>query len=137
MKALITILLGVVITLTSYSQMGEIWPVDSRQDFDVDAEFNITNEYEKKVVCQFFMFINDNEFIHVTDNVTSLYKITARDLSVPGEPVYTVISEAGNTYMYLFNKEKKEILAYSTKGFAISFLCLTPYNTYVFPDIDE
>ena len=136
MKTLL-ILIGFVLPSFVLAQMGQVWPVDSRQDFDVDDDFNITNEYEKKTVCQFFMFINDNEFIHVTDDITSLYKITDRDESVPGEPVYTVVSEAGNTYLYLFNETKAEVLAYSTKGYAISFLCLSPYNTYVFPDIDH
>lgn len=136
MKTLL-ILMGFVIPSITLAQMGDIWPVDSRQDFEVDADFQVTNEYEEQIVCQFFMFINNNEFIHVTDNMTSLYKITDRDLSVPDQPIYTVISEAGNTYLYLFDKAKKEVIAYSTKGYAISFLCLTPYSTYVFPDIDK
>ncbi len=135
MKTLV-ILMGFILPSFAFAQMGQIWPVDSRQEFDVDADFNITEEYEKKVVCQFFMFISDNEFIHVTDNITSLYKITERDLSVPNQPVYSVTSEAGNTYLYLFNKEKAEVLVYSTKGYAISYLCLSPYDTAIFPDME-
>lgn len=136
MKTLL-IVLGFLLPSISLAQMGDIWPVDSRQDFEVDENFQITNEYESKSVCQFFMFIDNNEFIHVTDDITSLYKITDRDLSVPDQPIYTVISEAGNTYLYLFDRQNNEVIAYSTKGYAVSFLCLAPYNTYVFTDIDK
>lgn len=136
MKTLI-ITLGILLPSIMFSQMGQIWPCDTRQEFDVDADFNITQYYEEQVVCQFFMFIGNNEFIHVTDDITSLYKITARDETIAHQPIYTVTSEAGNDYIYMFDTEASEVYIYSTKGYGISFQCLDPYSTYVFPDIEK
>jgi hypothetical protein len=136
MKNLLFFLILLVSSL-SWSQMGDVWPVDKRQDFDVDEEFQVINTYDEVVVCQFFMFINNNEFIHVTDNMTSLYKIISRDESVPDEPLYTVISEAGNQYTYIFNKTTQEVIAYSTKGFSIVFTCIAPHNTKVFANLNR
>lgn len=120
-----------------WSQMGQVWPVEQRQDFDMNDEFEVTKTYDVKSVCQFFMFINNNEFIHVTDNMTSLYKIIKRNDANPQEPVYTVISEAGNEYIYIFNKETNAVTAYSTKGFAIVFTCIAPHNTKVFGNLNR
>lgn len=120
-----------------WSQMGQVWPVEQRQDYDMNDKLEVTKTYDATTVCQFFMFINNNEFIHVTDNITSLYKIIKRNNDKPNEPVYTVISEAGNEYIYIFNKEKKDVTAYSTKGFAIVFSCITPHETKVFSNFNR
>lgn len=133
----ILLFLFLIAAQLGWSQMGDVWPVDKRQDFDVDEEFQVTNTYEEQVVCQFFMFIDNNEFIHVTDNMTSLYKIISRDESTPDEPMYTVISEAGNQYIYIFNKNSLEVTAYSTKGFAIVFTCIAPHSTKVFGNLNR
>lgn len=136
MKKVLFILLLLSVT-ASYAQQGQIWPVYSRQDFDLDANNEITKTYDSQTVSQFFMFINNNEFIHVTDNITSLYKIIKREQSKDGDPIYTVVSEAGNTYLYLFQKGKKQVFTYSTKGFAISFMCLDSYETAVFSNLNR
>lgn len=121
----------------SIAQMGEIWPVDSKQEHSVDANMKITKSYDPITVCQFFMFINNNEFIHVTDNVTSLYKIIKREYSADNDPIYTVVSEAGNTYTYLFSKKNKNVAAYSTQGYIITFACLTSHETKVFQNLNR
>jgi hypothetical protein len=120
-----------------FAQMGEVWPVFSRQDFDVNDKIEITKTYDVSSVCQFFMFVNNNEFVHVTDNMTSLYKIIKRDESKAGEPLYTVVSEAGNTYSYIFNSNTKTVYAYSTKGFLIEWKGLDHYNTEIFSNLNK
>lgn len=137
MKNILKVLLFSLICGTSFSQMGDIWSVTSRQDYDVNENIEIIKTYEKQSVCQFFMFIDNNEFIHVTDNITSLYKIIKRDESKPNEPMYTVVSEAGNTYTYIFNKNTNAVYAYSTKGFMIEWLTFAPYKTEVFGNINR
>ncbi len=42
MKVLLTILLFITVSV-SFAQMGEIWPVTNRQEFDVNDAFEITN----------------------------------------------------------------------------------------------
>lgn len=121
----------------SFSQIGQVWPIDERQDFDMNEKYEITKTYDATFVCQFFMFINNNEFIHCTDDITSLYKIISRDESKPDEPMYTVISESGNQYIYIFNKKTNEVTAYSSKGFAIVFYSIDPYETTVFQNINR
>lgn len=131
------LLLSLFVSTLSLAQMGQVWPVDQRQDFDVDSDLKVSKTYDPVAVCQFFMFINNNEFIHVTDGMTSLYKIISRDESVPNEPMYTVVSEAGNTYTYIFNQATKQITCFSAKGFAIAFICITPHDTKVFSNINR
>ncbi len=133
----VLLIFSLFFTGISMAQMGQVWPVDKRQDFDVDQDLKITKTYDAEIVCQFFMFLNNNEFIHVTDGMTSLYKIISRDESVTDEPMYTVVSEAGNTYTYIFNKKTKQITCYSAKGFAISFICITPHETKVFSNLNK
>ncbi len=136
MKKLVFLLL-LLISQLGWSQMGDVWPVNQRQDFDVDEEYQVTKTYDAQSVCQFFMFINNNEFIHVTDDMTSLYKIISRDETNVAEPNYTVISEAGNQYLYIFNATSNQVTAYSSKGFAIVFTCLTAHNTEVFGNLNR
>lgn len=120
-----------------HSQMGDVWSIESKQEFNVDEDFTITEEYEEKIVCQFFMFVNNNEFIHVTDGITSLYKILTRDEENPLQPIYSVISEAENSYTYVFDQEKNEVIAYSTKGYAILFKCVDRHSTTVFENMNR
>lgn len=136
MKKLFVIMSFLTATM-SFAQMGQIWPVYSRQDFDLDKNNEISKTYDTKTVSQFFMFINNNEFIHVTDDITSLYKIIKREQSKDGDPIYTVVSEAGNTYLYMFQTGKKQVFVYSSTGFAISFMCLNKYETKVFENLNR
>lgn len=136
MKKLLVIMSFLTATM-SFAQMGQIWPVYSRQDFDLDKDNEISKTYDAKTVSQFFMFINNNEFIHVTDGITSLYKIIKREKSKDGDPIYTVVSEAGNTYLYMFQEGKKQVFVYSSTGFAINFACLDKYETKVFENLNK
>lgn len=83
------------------------------------------------------MFINNNDFIHVTDGLTSLYKIIKRDLSKPNQTLYTVVSEAGNIYTYIFNSDENKVYAHSAKGFLIGWVCIKKHKTEVFENIDR
>lgn len=129
--------LSLFFTTFSWAQMGQVWPVNTRQDFDMNEDFEVTKTYEKGDVSQYFMFIDDNKFIHVTGTITSLYKITKRDESTEKSPIYTVTSEAGNEYIYIFNSDANEVHAFSKKGFAITFSCNAHHTTKVFEDISE
>jgi hypothetical protein len=132
-----SVLIALLSCLLVRAQMGEVWPVDNRQEFDVNEKLEIIKTYEATVVCEFFMFLNNNEFIHVTDRMTSLYKIIKRDESIADEPMYTVVSEAANTYVYIFNKKTNQVTVYSEKGYAISFLCLAKHDTKVFSNLNR
>lgn len=135
MKKLLFVLLT-TISFSGFAQMGEVWPTLTRQEFDIDDEFNITKEYESKSYCSFFMFIDNNEFFHTTDGITSLYKILKRD-EQPTKHTYTVASEVGNIYTYVFDKTNKEVLILSSKGYGIYFKCLPYYETKVFENVDK
>jgi|GEM_PF-4147665 hypothetical protein len=136
-----TIYLSVVLSLITctslFSQSGEVWPIVSSQNFDLDENYQITKEYDSKTMCSFFMFINNNEFLHATDNITSLYKIIKRSEDKTGAMVYTVASEVGNVYTYSFSKDKKDVIIFTKKGYGIYYKCLTPYNTTVFDNINK
>jgi hypothetical protein len=66
-----------------------------------------------------------------------LYKIIKREKSKDGDPIYTVVSEAGNTYLYMFQEGKKQVFVYSSTGFAINFACLDKYETKVFENLNK
>lgn len=131
------IITGILFSTAAFSQSGEVWPIVSSQNFDLDENYQITKEYESKTMCSFFMFINNNEFLHATDNITSLYKIIKRTEDQTGAIVYTVASEVGNIYTYSFSKEKKDVIIFTKKGYGIYYKCLTPYNTSVFENINK
>lgn len=126
-----------LISTTVFSQVGEVWPIVSSQNFDLDENYQITKEHETKTMCSFFMFINNNEFLHATDNITSLYKIIKRSEDETGAMVYTVASEVGNVYTYSFSKDKKDVIIFTKKGYGIYYKCLAPYNTKVFENINK
>lgn len=136
MKRFISICALFVVSIAAFSQSGDVWPIYSVQTFDLDEEYNITKEYEAKNVAGYFMFVNNNEFFHVTDNMTSLYKIIKRE---PGESdtVYTVASEVGNVYTFSFSKQKKDVVLFSSKGFGNYYKVLTPYKTKVFDNMNQ
>jgi len=127
-----------LLMLNLNAQKGEVWPVYSQQQYDVDEQVQITKEYEAKTTCSFFIFINNNEFIHVTDSITSLYKIVKRQKGKAGNDIYTVVSEAGNIYTMAFNKEAKDIVLLSKqKGFGWYYKCLSPYVTPVVENFNK
>ncbi len=132
----VLVLLSLFATTWAWSQKGEVWPIYSSQTFDLDKDFQITKEYEVKNVAGYFMFLNNNEFFHVTDNITSLYKIIKRK---EGETdvVYTAVSEAGNVYTFSFDKTKKDVILFSEKGFGNYYKVLTPYVTTVFDNVNQ
>lgn len=125
-----------LLTIAGFSQSGDVWPIYSRQEFDMDENFEITQEYETTNSCGFFMFLNNNEFLHATDNLTSLYKILSRE-ETETSTVYKVASEVGNIYTYSFSKTNKDVLIVSEKGYGIYYKCLTPYTTKVFDNINK
>lgn len=83
------------------------------------------------------MFIDNNEFFHVTDNMTSLYKIISRSKGKNGNEIFKVVSEVGNIYSYSFDEENKDIIIFSQKGFGLYYQCLKPYKTKVFDNINR
>lgn len=128
--------LALIISAMAMAQKGDVWPIYTSQTFDLDENFQITKEYETKNVAGYFMFLNNNEFFHVTDNMTSLYKIIKRE---EGETdmVYTVVSEVGNVYTFSFDKTKKDVILFSEKGFGNYYKVLEPYTTTVFDNVNQ
>lgn len=135
MKKILTAAL-LLVAFAGFAQSGDVWPIYSRQEFDMDENFEITKEYEAKSVCGFFMFLNNNEFLHATDNITSLYKIISRE-ETESSTVYKVVSEVGNVYTYSFSKTNKDVLVLTKKGYGSYYKCLAPYGTKVFDNINK
>ncbi len=120
----------------SFAQKGEVWSTISRQEFQMDDEGNLTNQYEVEDYATYYLFINNNEFLHCTPTVTSLYKILSRDAKQDFVD-YKVISEADNIYTFRFNKKSKTIIIYSQKGYGIIIGCAAPYATKVFDNLNN
>lgn len=133
---IVFVTLTFLISAWAWAQKGEVWPIYSSQTFDLDENFKITKEYEAKSVAGYFMFLNNNEFFHVTDNMTSLYKIIKRETGETDQ-VYTVASEVGNVYTFSFDRTKKDIILFSDKGFGNFYKVLEPYTTTVFDNINQ
>lgn len=120
-----------------FAQMGEVWPTYSRQDFTLNSNAEIVDESETVEYYSYYLFINNNEFIHCTNNITSLYKIISRTNSEQFND-YTVVSEVGNTYMMRFAKKDKYVVTTSLdKGFSVYAACYAPYNTHVFNNLNR
>lgn len=136
-KKLLFITALLVSSFNLFAQMGEVWPTYSRQDFTLNSNAEIIDESQTVEYFSYYLFINNNEFIHCTNNITSLYKIISRKSSPQFED-YTVVSEVGNTYMMRFAKKDKYIVTTSIdKGFSVYAACYEPYNTQVFNNINR
>ena len=122
--------------LVSYAQKGQIWPTLTRQDFEFNDEAEITQEYAVEDYFSYYLFINNNEFIHCTKTITSLYKIIKREESDKFTD-YTVVSEVGNTYTFRFAADEMYIAIYSDKGFGIYCSVAAPYETKVFDNLNK
>lgn len=123
--------------LISFAQKGQVWPTESRQEFDLDANGNITKEYESQVYYSYYLFINNNEFIHCTNGITSLYKIIKRNENRDYVD-YTVVSEVGNQYAMRFaEKEQYIVITNLDQGYSIYIGCYKPYVTAVFDNINR
>lgn len=125
------------LTLGVSAQKGQVWPTESRQEFDVDSDGNITKEYETTTYYSYYLFVNNNEFIHCTNGITSLYKIINRTESQDYTD-YNVVSEVGNSYMMRFSESEKYIVISAVdKGYSIYIGCYTPYTTNVFNNLNR
>lgn len=122
--------------LVSNAQKGQVWSTLTRQDFDFNEKGEITNEYEVTNYYSYYLFINNNEFIHCTSTITSLYKIIKRDEQAKFTD-YTVVSEVGNVYTFRFAIEEMYIAIYSDKGYGIYISVNQPYLTKVFDNINK
>lgn len=124
-------------TLFSFAQKGDIWPTFSRQEFDISADGQILNEYQAQDYNSYYIFINNNEIIHCTSTITSLYKIINRNVAADYTD-YTVVSEVGNQYVMRFNKKEKYVIITSVeKLFSVYIACYAPYNTKVFDNLNR
>ena len=120
-----------------WAQKGDIWPTETRQEFEVNGNGDITKEGVEEAYRSFYLFINNNEFIHCTAGITSLYKILNRK-EVRGGVEYSTISEAGNKYTMFFHKKDAYIvIAVPDRGYSIYIGCLAPYETKVFDDLNR
>ncbi len=131
--------LSLIFALTwvvSSAQKGQIWPTSTRQEFEFDAEGNISQEYEVQNYNSYYLFINNNEFIHCTATITSLYKILKREEQEEYVD-YEVISEAGNVYSFRFSINDQYVAIYSSKGYGIYLACEAPYATGVFDNLSK
>lgn len=135
-KILITSILLLFSALT-FAQKGQIWPTQTRQEFDINSSGEVTNSYDVTDYNSYYLFVNNNEFIHCTKDITSLYKIIKRTESSKHVD-YTVVSEAGNTYYMRFSEsEKYVIITNLEKGYSIYIGCHKPYKTKVFNNLNK
>ncbi len=135
-KILITIAL-IISGFVAMAQKGQVWPTQTRQDFDINSDGEITKQYDVQDYNSYYLFINNNEFIHCTNDITSLYKIIKRTENKDYID-YTVVSEVGNTYYMRFAQNEKYIVITNLeKGYSIYEACYTPYTTQVFSNINK
>lgn len=120
-----------------FAQKGQVWPTQTRQEFEMDKNGKISKEYEATNYSSYYLFINNNEFIHCTGTITSLYKIINRS-NKNGTVEYTTVSEVGNTYTMIFNeKDSYIILTPADRSYSIYVACMKPYTTKVFDNINR
>lgn len=135
-KIILTTLVFILFTTGAIAQKGQVWPTDTRQEFDISSEGKITKEYEVVDYPSYYLFINNNEFIHCTGTITSLYKILKRREG-NGLIDYDVISEAGNQYTFRFSHTENYIVISTNKGYSIYMACKAMYKTTVFDDLNR
>lgn len=137
MKAIYLLALALLAGTGLWAQKGEVWPSTTRQEFEVNSSGDITKEGTEEQYRSFYLFINNNEFIHCTDGITSLYKILSRK-EARGGIEYSTISEAGNKYTMFFHKKDAYIvIAVPDRGYSIYIGCLAPYETGVFDNLNR
>lgn len=137
LKSIITAVAFILFTTTAFAQKGQVWPTETRQEFDIDENNKISKEYPSQSYISYYLFINNNEFIHCTGSITSLYKILKRYEDNPKYIDYEVISEAGNIYHFRFAQSEKYIVISSNKGYSIYHDCKSPYKTTVFDNLNK
>lgn len=123
-------------TTGAFAQKGQIWPTETRQEFDLDENGKVTKEYEVMNYPTYYLFINNNEFIHCTGTITSLYKILKRTEG-SGMVDYEVISEAGNQYVFRFSTAENYVVISTNKGYSIYLACKPFYTTTVFDNLNR
>lgn len=137
MKKVLSLMLLLAASTGLWAQKGQVWPSETRQEFEIDENGKITKEYAATDYNSYYLFINNNEFIHCTGTITSLYKIVSRKQR-DGGMEYTVVSEVGNTYqMFFHEKDKYMVLSSRDKGFSVYIECKAPYTTQVFDNINR
>ncbi|TAE50074.1 MAG: hypothetical protein EAZ89_12860 [Bacteroidetes bacterium] len=122
--------------ICAFAQMGQVWPTQTRQRFDIDENGETLQEYEVEDYPSYFLFINDKEFIHCTGDITSLYKITSAK-EQDSYMSYEVLSEVGNEYVFNFDPVESQVVIVSATGFALFIQCLPMYETAVFETIGK
>lgn len=121
------------------AQIGQIWPTQTLQRFDVDENGDIVQEYEPQEYLSYFIFINEKQIIHCTSDLTSLYTIIE---TIEGEyyTFYKVTSEGGNEYVFSFDDvdpEQSQVEIASGTGFVLVMDCLPMYETKVFESLGK
>jgi hypothetical protein len=137
MKKVLSLMLLLAASTGLWAQKGQVWPSETRQEFEIDENGKITKEYAAGDYNSYYLFINNNEFIHCTGTITSLYKIVNRKQR-DGGVEYSVVSEVGNNYqMFFHEKDKYIVLSSRDKGFSVYIECKAPYTTQVFDNINR
>jgi hypothetical protein len=137
LKLIITTVTAIVLCSSAVAQKGQVWPTETRQEFDIDEKGKISKEYPSTNYYSYYLFINNNEFIHTTGTITSLYKILKRYDDNDKYTDYEVISEAGNVYNFRFAHTDKYIVISSNKGYSIYHDCKAMYKTKVFDNLNR
>lgn len=135
-RNLILALLFCLSAVVTNAQKGQVWPTLTRQDFEFDENAEITKEYDVEDNFSYYLFIDNNEFIHCTNTITSLYKIMSRDEQEKYTD-YTVVSEVGNMYTFRFSITDQYVAIYSDKGYGIYYSVAAPYLTKVFDNLNK
>lgn len=135
-KFILATLTFILFTTGAFAQKGQVWPTETRQEFDIDNNGKISKEYAQVDYASYYLFINNNEFVHCTGTITSLYKILKRTERT-GMMDYDVISEAGNQYTFRFSTQDNYIVISSNKGYSIYMGCKPMYVTSVFDNLNR
>jgi hypothetical protein len=135
-KKILSIAIVILCSSGAFAQKGQVWPTETRQEFDIGEDGKITKEYEVVNYPSYYLFINNNEFIHCTGTITSLYKILKRNEG-EGMVDYDVISEAGNQYTFRFSTAENYVVISTNKGYSIYMACKPYYTTTVFDNLNR
>lgn len=136
-KLILAFAFGLLGFFSASAQKGQIWSTLTRQNFESNENNEWTATGDAVNYYTYYIFISNNEIIHVTPDITSLYKINSRK-SGEGFMDYEVISEVGNVYTFRMHETEKYVTIISTTAnFGVYISTMEPYNTSVFDNMNK
>ncbi len=136
-KTLLLLVLLVSASMAAYAQKGQVWPTINRTDMQFDEAGELTYESDAKDYNSYFLFIDNNSFVHCTETITSLYKILERD-EQENYTDFIVVSEAENQYTFRFSFDEYAVVILSKdQTFGVYMEAMEPYESRALKALPE